>query len=498
MRHEGNFGVFFSLFPFRRGLFRIGYDEVEHDREHGADRKRGYGHVAYRYRISRDAGDVEAEADGQRYGHDEHVLGVGEIGTAVDERAQTVRGDHAVQDEAGSAHYGRRHMLEYLAEGYEQTEHDGEHRGKENVAGIIVLGYGEHRGILSVRRVCGAAEKCGRHRAEAVAEHGAVQTGVDHEILIAHDGVGGNVAEVLHERDYGKRHRREHRRAHERAVEVAPRAPESPYRRRLLEHDDIAGEERGEVYKFGVAVGHGANAENDRIQIADDEADEYGHDLEKGFGLCDGVDDDYCQRGHYRARPHLPAPRRAAADVILSEDIARERGAGKVHAYDYDDRADDYGREQLLDPLHAHKLDYAREDHVHQPGAYEREHDGERPHVILLSARRRAVHHEQQRGQEREGRAEEHRHLAFGAEIEDYSAHAGADKRERYAHARQHGNGYRGAQHGKHVLQCEHRVPAGIAEQFARLSGFGHFSLSSLLSVFRAVGSRHKKRDPQR
>ena len=178
----------------------------------------------------------------------------------------------------------------------------------------------------------------------------------------------------------------------------------------------------GEHLQVGVAARHADQREDKRQRIARADADDERDQLDPLRALDRGHDDH--EEREERADDRHPVVRLRVDDFrrAVAHDPARRR-AGERKADQRDNRPDDRGRHQLVDPAGADKADKERDDNVDEAG--EGHADDDAPVAVILADRGGV------RAEEREGRAEEHRASALREEQIDDRADAGAEQRRR-------------------------------------------------------------------
>ena len=391
-----------TLIVLLEGVVLAGQDGVEQDAHDGGDSQTRQGHDA-----DLDAagvGDADGEHEDER--GDDDVAGVGEVDLVLDDVAHADSGDHAVEHEGHAADGGRRHGghegREFRAEG-----HDDRNAGRDaDHAGIVDAGQGEHAGVLTVGGVGRSAEEGSEGGGQAVAQQGAVEAGVDHEVLAAGGGDGADIADVLDHGGKGQGHDRQHGGPEDAAVD---RAGEE------VEHAVFPEDRQAEP--LGTADGSGDGGalrgindecEDVRAEHAEQDRDDLGHALAPHVEADDDQDRD-------------------DGDEPVGTAVG-DGGRGQRQADGDDDRAGDDRREVAHDFLDAEDLEQCRQDDVHQA----RDGDAEAgvcQQVVVVNGGAVGVRADGAHGvvaaDEGERAAEEGRDLTLGQQVEQQRADAG-------------------------------------------------------------------------
>ena len=299
-------------------------------------------------------------------------------------------------------------------------------------------------GVLTVGGVGRSAEEGSEGGGQAVTQQGAVEAGVDHEVLAAGGGDGADIADVLDHGGKGQGHDRQHGGPEDAAVD---RAGEE------VEHAVFPEDRQAEP--LGAADGSGDGGalrgindecEDVRAEHAEQDRDDLGHALAPHVEADDDQDRD-------------------DGDKPVGTAVG-DGGRGQRQADGDDDRAGDDRREVAHDFLDAEDLEQGRQDDVHQA----RDGDAEAcvgQQVVVIDRGAVRIRPDGAHGvvaaDEGERAAEEGRDFALGQQVEQQRAEAGEQQRRCDVEAGQRRDEDGRAEHGEHVLETQNEH-SGLAE----------------------------------
>ena len=377
------------------------------------------------------------------------------------EHLETGNGDEAVERDARAAHDALRNGVnEHDERSEEGKHHAAECRGEDGNDGSVA-GDGDAADGLAVGGVCTAAEERAHNGAEAVADEGLIEARVCDEVAVDNRAEVLVVSDVLCELDDADRN-----------VDHGDVADGSRIKRILAVRLDCFEEEElriiddagdaecaeciderleGKELEALCARCHADDCKDECKRIARADADDKRNELD-GFGALNGRNDNH-EEGEDAADDGSPVVGLAVYDSCsaVAHDPACCR-AGEGQTDERDDRSDDDGRHQLIDPTGADDLDDKTDDDVNK--TCERNADEHAPVAVILTDCSRIRAEEGERG------AEEYRASALGAEQVYDGADARAEQcgcgvclqavagdKQRYEQRSRHD--------GDHLLECE-------------------------------------------
>ena len=413
-----------------------------------------------------------ADARNEDRRDDEQVLIIPEI--EVLKHLKTRDSDEAVQRQADTAHNAGRDGL--------QNDHDGLDEGQDD-AHKGGGGDGRHRSVagdrhaadrLAVGGVGADTEDGTGHRADTVAEQGALETGLLDEVAVDDGGQVLVVGDVLSEHDQRDRQERndhlddtagiqqsgigvsgEHlggdvaggqlletlKEREMRVVDDGGDALEGAVRRNKVVDNGLEVDDHQIVNAGGLTD----NGEDGGDRIARDDAEDEGNQTGHRVFLLGRADDDDEER-HQTAEQRDEVIRTIHCRGVRLDDVAH-CGTRKGQTDQCDRRPDDNGRHQLVHPVGANEVDNNRDDHVDEAGDDRAEDDA----AVAVGERNT------ERAEEREGATEEHGAVKLGEELIDQRADTGAEDGggdlNGQADDGRHGDGRR--EDRQHLLQCE-------------------------------------------
>src|SRR5512133_883030 len=308
-------------------------DQAQDDGHHGAQRHAAELHRAELHGRAADAAD-------EHYRGEDQVAGLGVVDLLFDEHADARGGDNAEEQDADAAHDGHGDAPDEGRQLAGEGHQDGDDGGAADDPHAVDLGDGHDADVLAVGGVGGGAHQARQHVGDAVAQQGAVQAGILHQVL-AHDVPGHHqVAHML----------RQH------------------HQRRGQDDEDGLQVVGGRVERGHLEPGrqahrlevHHAEAEGDHV--ARDDAQQHG-DHRQEPAQEDGGQDGHRQGGQ---RHHQGKPQGHAEHGGAGGEPGHVGGhGGQLQADDGHDGAHGSRREDDVDPpgaRHAHHLGEQDED----------------------------------------------------------------------------------------------------------------------------------------
>ena len=415
-----------------------GEDRVEADADDGGDSEAGEAHDA----DLDAAGVADADRKNEYERGDDDVSGVGEVDLVLNNVAHTDCRDHTVEDEGHAADGRGGHCGDESSKLRAEGDEDRDAGCDADDAGVVDLGQREDAGVFTVGGVRGAAEECCQGGCQTVAEEGAVEAGVRHEVLADGGGYCADVADVLDHGGEGQGDYGEDRGPEQRGVNLASEE---------AEHGAVPVNGKADPCCVGDCFGDGSAlcGVNDECEdVGAEDAEEDGDDL--GHALAPHIEADDDRDGNDGDEP-------VGLAVIDS-------GGGEGQADGDDDGAGDDGREEAHDFLDAEGLEEDGENNIHQTCDKNAEACIGQERVVINRA---AVSCRADgadgvvAADESERTAEEGRNLAAGEQVEEQGADTGEKKRGSDVKSGQSRNKHGGAEHGEHVLEAEQQHLGG-------------------------------------
>jgi len=411
-------------------------DVKQQAQEHAHDAREHHAFQFHRPDLKADPGKAGDKDDGRH--HD--IAVPAEIHLGIHQNPQAGSADHPVEQEGDPADHGAGDGADQGGELADERAEDGDDGRAADDPDAVNLRHRHHADIFAVGRRRHGTDQPGNHGGDAVAQQGAVKTGVLQQVVpddLARDDL---VADVLRNDEKRNGQHGDHR-IHPESGKLEMRQGDHA---RLLHLCEIH------------------NADTDRRNVAADDRDQ-DRDHRKKPAEQDGAEHRNAQgdeKDDHVSGVHPRDDLAVKALGFLGKLIARRRQnsrrrrrrAGKLQADQGDDRAHGRGRKKGFDPVGAEFIDNERE----QP---DQDADRDKPALrIGESAAGRvfvARHHDQRRADEREAGTQESRRLPLCDPEKEQRAEPVHQQDHGRVDSEQGGNQNGCAEHGEHMLNAQ-------------------------------------------